>query len=473
MNSSAYAVFNSSSVDGASPCDFHGQFPPELCDERRVRVNKVGLKSFKTQVQQVNVTNLPSYVYFTEEEKVVTRTVSGKESLVFDNNFVTGQVVKGAPSNPIIKDALFLLFTSKDATSPLKIKISQPNLLLTNEVKFLLPPRKTLYFQLAEAPVYSGSITMQRSANTEIASVLDTFIANIPPLRHTEAPIDLKILTKKTEWYELTPTHHHGSGGYYFKLSVKALKPCRVSINKDFLYKLVAENDGGVYDLAAGDTKTIQFDGLIARAYYPIELKMLFEKIVSAARPPKRVSFALKSGFFRDIASLTATITTAMDKAFGKAGMAYFKYLPAEAVVEFDNNNAPRVKKVVLSKNLQRVFGFESNVLIASVKAVSAPDLHIPMEEVYVYADVVTQSYVDGNYKNLLGIVPMKFKSPDFYYHLEQPLYFDVAPSTTTMGMFANRAIKFSLRDRHSNEIAQIIGPTTITLEFVCSPPAV
>ncbi len=464
MNS-AYAIFRSK-LDNESPCDFHGQFPPELCDEKRVQVKKVGLKSFKTRVRQANVTNLPSYVSYIEKEKVVTRSVSGKSSLVFDNNLVRAQVTKGAPLNSVARDALFLLLTSKDATSPVNIKFSQTELLLTNEVKFLLPPLKTLYFQLADAPVYSGNITMRQAANNEIATVLDTFDVKIPTLSATDHPIDLKILTKKTDLYEITPTHHHGSGGFYFKLAVKVLKPCRLSINKDFLYKIVADNDGGIYELAADDTKVIQFEGLVARNYYPIELKLVFENIVETPKPLKKASFSLKNKYYKSLSTLATDVTDAMEKVLGNMGGIFFTYDEDVDEMQFINGKPKLLKKVVINKNLQRVFGFESNILVDTTTADIPSDLHIPMEEVYIYADMVNESYVDGNYKNLLGIIPMKFKTPDFYYQSEQPLYFDVMPST--MGMFSNQPIKFTIRDRSGNEVPQIIGPTTLTLEFLC-----
>ena len=55
--------------------------------------------------------------------------------------------------------------------------------------------------------------------------------------------------------------------------------------------KIVDENDGGIYDLKAGNTKVIKFEGLVAKDYYPIDLNITFENIATVPNPPKKVKF--------------------------------------------------------------------------------------------------------------------------------------------------------------------------------------
>ena len=462
MNST-YAVFHSNpEID--QPCEFRGTFPPELCDRNREHAKKVGIKSFKTRGRHINVTNLSSYVHYMQKQKSITQAVTSVASLNFDNVLASGKVEKGAAKNSRKIDYQYLTIINKDATFPLSIEVSQKALLFTDIQKFILPASQTLLLRLANTPSYTGGISVKKLQFTEKSTPIDTFKATIPKLITKEPPFDLTILTKKTELYEIAATHHHDPPtGYYFNLTIKALKAFRMQLNWKFRYELIEENDGCVHDLNAGETKVIKFSGLSAVPYFPIELKIEFTNIKRVPTPPTIKKFTLGNKFFAKINLLLLNLNANMDKAIGDVGLAEFEV--KEDLVQFKIKNK-HIKKVVLNKNLQRVLGFKTNALVKDVAAISPPDLQVPMQMLYIYSDMVNASFVGGNYKNLLGIIPMKLNSPDFYYQFEQPLYFDVAPST--MGMFANQAIKFSVKDQFGEDLPRIIGPSTLTLEFLC-----
>jgi len=129
-----FAVFKSD-PSAQSPCDFSANISgiANLL-ENNTPPKKVAVKCFKTRVRRINVTNLPSYVHYTEKQKIVEQSIDSVESLKFDNVLTTSVVQKGVSDNSRKLRKSYVILSNKSTDFPISIGISQKGLLLIGKI---------------------------------------------------------------------------------------------------------------------------------------------------------------------------------------------------------------------------------------------------------------------------------------------------------------------------------------------------